>query len=244
MNASAGFSITPGNNFSLTIDGYYIKVNNRITLTGNFGQDVYGSPDSLIQSYLLPFNAEAARFLTNSVDTRTMGLDVVALYHWYINTNNNIDFTLAANMNDIMVTEVNPIPEKLQSQPDIYFSPAEQGLIETVNPKQKLNFSIQYHHNKFSALLRNEYFGSVARNAFPFGTVQTFGGKLVTDLSLSYDFNKIISASIGANNLFNAYPDEQVYPNSYFGVFKYAPVQMGTTGTFYFLKIFLRIGNQ
>ena len=49
---------------------------------------------------------------------------------------------------------------------------------------------------------------------------------------------------MGANNLFDVFPDKQVYSNSYFGVFKYAPVQMGTTGTFYFLKAIIKVPHQ
>lgn len=31
--------------------------------------------------------------------------------------------------------------------------------------------------------------------------------------------------------------DKQIYDNSYFGVFKYAPVQMGTLGAYFFGRI-------
>ena len=47
-----------------------------------------------------------------------------------------------------------------------------------------------------------------------------------------------------SNNIFDIFPDKQVYSNSYFGVFKYAPVQMGTTGTFYFLKALIRVPHK
>ena len=65
--------------------------------------------------------------------------------------------------------------------------------------------------------------------------------KEVTDLSVAYKATSKIQFIIGANNLFDVFPDEQVYENSYFGVFKYAPVQMGTTGAYYFGRISYRL---
>ena len=244
FNASAGFTITPSKNLRITVDGYYIKVNNRITLTGNFGEDPYGDPDETIQDYLKPYGASTARFFVNSVDTKTLGIDVVAIYTAKINTQSRFDFTLTANYNHNTVDNVNAIPEKLQSQPDVYFSPAERSLIEGINPRGKGNFTISYTNNKFNALLRNTYFGKVTKDGFPFGEVQVHKPKVVTDLAFAYDFTKVFSMSIGANNLLDVFPDKQAYSNSYFGVFKYAPVQMGTTGAFYFIKALVRIANK
>jgi iron complex outermembrane receptor protein len=53
---------------------------------------------------------------------------------------------------------------------------------------------------------------------------------------VSYDVTDAATLSVGANNLFNNYPDEQVFGNSYFGVFDYAPVQQGFGGAFYFAR--------
>jgi iron complex outermembrane receptor protein len=63
----------------------------------------------------------------------------------------------------------------------------------------------------------------------------------VTDLSLSYNFTNTLGLTIGANNLFDVFPDVQIYPNSYFGVFKYAPEQMGMTGAFYFARLNVKL---
>lgn len=60
---------------------------------------------------------------------------------------------------------------------------------------------------------------------------------MVTDVSVGYDITKKVNFTIGANNLFDVFPDLQVYENSYFGVFKYAPVQMGTTGNYFFGRL-------
>ena len=56
-------------------------------------------------------------------------------------------------------------------------------------------------------------------------------------LSGSYTITEKLSLAVGANNLFDIFPDVQSSENSYFGVFKYAPVQMGTTGAFCFARL-------
>ena len=96
---------------------------------------------------------------------------------------------------------------------------------------------MDYNISKLTILLRNTYFGEVTRDGFPFGVTQKHAGKVVTDLSVSYKITPKILFAVGANNLFDVFPDLQVYENSYFGVFKYAPVQMGTTGSYFFGRI-------
>ena len=85
-------------------------------------------------------------------------------------------------------------------------------------------------------MVRNTYFGKVTKDGYPWGSIQEHTGKVVTDASIGYDITKNFNFTIGANNLFDVFPDKQVYENSYYGVFPYAPVQMGMTGAYYFAR--------
>lgn len=240
VNYSAGIVVSPAGNFSFTLDGYITRINDRVVLTGGFGQDPFGDDVPEIQRLLLPFGADVARFFTNAVDLNVRGLDAVAQYRTPLGAG-KLDITLAANFNRIEVGDQLNIPPALATQRDIYFSPAERTLIERSNPRSKINAAAGYNIGKFGVLLRNTYFGEVTRNGFPFGDVQVHSGKWVTDLSLSYELLSMLSLTVGANNLFNVFPDEQIYANSYFGVFKYAPVQMGMGGAFYFARLNFRL---
>jgi len=237
-NISLGMTLNPTSNFKISIDGYYIKVDNRITLTGGFGQDPFGGDVPEIQALLAPFEARVAQFFTNSISTSTHGLDVVATYLIPIGED-KLDISLLANFNRTTVGNQLNIPQQLaaEGQEDVYFSPAERGLIERVNPRQKINLTLTYQTSKWNFLLRNTYFGEVGRNAFPFGVEQTFAGKTITDVSISYQITEQLGLAFGANNLLDVYPDEQAFDNSYFGVFKYAPIQMGFAGAFYFTRL-------
>ena len=236
VSYSTGLSAKPIENMTITVDAYQIDVNDRIVLTGAFGNDPWGDPVPELIALFNEVGASSGRFFTNAVDTRTRGLDVVGTYR-LLAGNNTFDFTVAANFNQTTVSDELNIPEKLIGQEDVYFGPQEKSLIESSTPKTKLNAALNYSIGNFSALIKAVYFGEVTRNGFPFGVEQVFAGKTITDITLSYKIKEKLMISIGGNNVFNVLPDEQVYDNSYFGVFKYAPVQHGFNGAFFFSRL-------
>lgn len=238
VNYSIGLTARATKNFSITIDAYQINIKDRIVLSGSFGFDAFGSPVPEIQDILTPLGASSARFFSNAVDTRTRGIDLVADYTLK-NSSRSFNASFGLNVNKNTITAVH-VPVDLAGQEDIYFSPADRILITNGTPNVKANLSLTYQFRAFTVLLRNVYFGDVSRYSYPFGEVQEHKGKVVTDLSLSYK-NRSITYTVGANNLFDVYPDEQVYGNSYFGVFRYAPIQQGFNGSFYFGKISIDI---
>ncbi|PSL49904.1 iron complex outermembrane receptor protein [Chitinophaga niastensis] len=239
LNYSLGFTAQAARNFNISVDGYLTDIKNRIVLTGSFGFDPNGNPVDAIQKIINPLGARSARFFSNAVDTRTVGVDVVADYN-IKSGDNSFNASLGFNYNKNKITGNLHIPDQLKGQEQIYFSPNDSVLITEGTPRVKINLSLTYGYKKFSVLLRNVYFGEVARNSFPFGEVQVHKGKVVTDLSFSYAVKPVVF-TIGANNLLDVFPDKQIYGNSYFDVFKYASVQMGTLGSFYFARVTFNI---
>jgi len=245
-NLSGGLTWNPINDLNISIDGYQINIDNRVILTGNLGNDSYGDPVNEIRDFFKPYNAQTGRFFTNAISTKTKGIDAVASYKWRL-TKGILDLSLAYNHSKTKIDrnadgsiKYNEFPAfltKFPDQKDVFFGPQEQSLIETNNPTDKAAFRINYSVNKWNIMLANTYFGEVTRNGFPFGVAQKHSPKVVTDLTFGYDILPNLKLTVGANNIFNVYPDLQAYGNSYFGVFKYAPVQMGTTGAYYFGRL-------
>lgn len=242
VNYSLGFTAQAAHNFSISVDGYLTNIKNRIVLTGSFGFDANGDPVDAIQQIINPLGASSARFFSNGIDTRTAGIDVVADYNLRSGPH-SFNASLGFNYNKNKITGNLHIPDGLKGQEQIFFSPNDSILITDGTPRVKANLSLTYGYKKFSVLLRNVYFGEVSRNSFPFGEVQVHKGKVVTDLSFSYNL-KPVTITVGANNILDVFPDEQVYGNSYFGVFKYASVQMGTVGSFYFARVGININRR
>ena len=226
VNASAGFTFKPVDKLFITLDGYLIKVKDRIVITSQFSDPSFAA-----------YDVESARFFANAVDTETKGVDLVVSYDWALG-GGNLNINLAGNYTETKITKFN-FPEKVLANhsQDEFFGPDQINIIESLSPKTKASLGLNYKINKFNFLVRNTYFGEVTRDGFPYGSVQKFAPKVVTDLSVGYDITKKVNFTIGANNLFDVFPDLQVYENSYYGVFKYAPVQMGTTGNYFFGRL-------
>jgi iron complex outermembrane receptor protein len=81
--------------------------------------------------------------------------------------------------------------------------------------------------------------------------IQTFGAKWLTDLDLTFHYNKNITFSAGANNVFDTYPDENIRSrivngtafngNDNAGIFPYNSVSpFGFNGAFYYAKLSLK----
>jgi iron complex outermembrane receptor protein len=224
VNGSIGFTLKPVSKLLITLDGYLIKVKDRIVITSNITDD-----------RLTAYGVESGRFFANAIDTETKGVDLVVSYDWRLG-GGNLNINLAGNYTETKITDFH-FPANLQTPQDEFFGPDQVNIIETLSPKTKATLGLNYGIGKFNFLVRNTYFGKVIRDGYPFGGVQEFAPKVVTDVSVGYDFTKNINLTIGANNVFDVFPDLQIYENSYFGVFKYAPVQMGTLGNYFFGRL-------
>jgi iron complex outermembrane receptor protein len=94
-----------------------------------------------------------------------------------------------------------------------------------------------------------------ARFAFLFCVLFSYSLRLRIDLSLNYQINRILQVTVGANNLFDVYPDPLKviqYPtaasptsvdNSSFGRFVYSRnvTQFGFNGGYYFISLSARL---
>ncbi len=234
---SVGLTAKVTKNFQVTLDAYRVDIEDRIIYTGNLGNDVFGDPVPELQAILNPLKVSAARFFTNGVNTTTKGIDLVLNYKVPL-AKGSLNFAMLYNHNENKVDDtLNNVPDIFVGQEDVYFGSAERSLIETNNPRDKGIFTIDLSGRKLGFMLRNTFWGKITRDGAPFGIVQEHSEKITTDLTGSYSFNDHLSLTLGVNNMFDVFPDEQVFENSYFGVFKYAPVQMGTTGAFYFARL-------
>ena len=233
VNGSAGFTFN-SNKFTATVDGYYVKVKDRIVLTGNFDQS-----DDKIGQILIDNQIDQAQFFTNAIDTKTLGLDIILTYSENIGSG-KLTSSFAANFNDMEITSVNTTPE-LKGKEDVYLSPREKAFILASAPKNKFNLSLNYKIHKFNTNLQLVRFDKVTLIGYNGADdFQKYGAKVTTDLSFGYDFSKNFNWTIGAKNIFNRYPNLQVPAVSdgnteSGGIFD--PVQMGFAGRQIFTRI-------
>lgn len=206
LNFGAGIVIKPSNAFTLTIDGYSIKVNDRIGISQNFAvtaADLLAEPDLAGVGV-----GGTVNYFTNGFDTITRGIDVVGSYRTDLG-NGRLNLTLAYNYNRSKVTRFDPGVIGVTQLIDIkYLAPAHRA-----------TFSANWQMGDFTLNFRESYYGEWRDSTdYPIrqGNIagapiidgQHFGAKFITDLDLSYTFMDHYTLTVGANNLFNVYPDK------------------------------------
>jgi len=232
LNGSAGFTFNTGK-FTATVDGYYIKVKNRIVLTGNFSRD--DLPANVQAEY--PY-IDQAQFFANAIDTKTTGIDLILSYTENIGAG-KLAATLAGNYNDMKITRVNT-SETLKGKEEIYLSPRERAFILASAPKTKINLNLNYKIKWFNTNLQLVRFDKVKLIGYNGADdYQIYNPKVTADLSFGFDFSKNLNLTIGGKNIFNRYPTMQpahVDGNTESGGI-FDPVQMGILGRQAFARL-------
>lgn len=231
INASLGFTSKPTSEISFTLDGYYVKIKDRIVLTGSFTED--NSPE--IAADLQRFNVGEVKFFTNALDTKTWGLDGVFTFSTPLSSNQNFSVSLAANVNKLEPGKIKTSP-KLAGKEDIYFDDREKAFLIASAPNSKINLTFDYSYSKFNANLRFVRFDKLQLLDYNYAAFDKYKARITTDITLGYKLSKNFTLSLGASNLLNVHPSTSDAVNSESGGI-YEPVQMGFNGTYYFTKL-------
>ncbi len=218
MSYSAGFTgKIPSLNLKITLDGYYIQIDDRIIMTENISRPGDSTDEEVIalQRLFDQAGVDRVRFFSNTADTESMGLDLVLEQRAKLGTNLHLTNTLSGTLSKTNVTHVN-IPSTLTLEADNFFSNRSELILEESTPRTKGNLSQLLTYKDWSFFLRNSYFGEVKELSTRTDFVRedgsiiddTYGAKLVTDLSIGYTFKDTATLTLGANNIFDIYPEE------------------------------------
>jgi iron complex outermembrane receptor protein len=223
VNLTAGFMYTQGS-FTLTVDAYRIDIDDRVVLSEN----LTGEAVKQILANAGELNTESVRYFTNAIDSRTQGVDIVATYLLELDNLGDVRLNAAANFNDTEVTHVDDNPEQLNSLGDDYvvFARREVGRFEEGTPDSKWNLSAVWNFNEWQTTLRATRFGEVADISTTSDRDEYLEAKWITDLEVAYRPNDEWKLAVGANNLFDQYPQATVdnigYSN-FSQIFPYTP---------------------
>ena len=225
---SLGLTGKLDNAFTFTADGYQIDIHDRIVFSSQFVREsgTAGTVNTILNTIDPTQQINSVQFFTNAIATRTRGLDVVLTDRVRIGAN-RLTLTAAANVNKTVVTGVQG-SGKIEGDPSLrtrLFDRTEQSRFESSVPRSKVNLSAEYTAGKWAFLARTVRFGEVTfvsptsplnadgtprmvdGVAYPAENDQTFSAKWVTDLTVTYRLRNALSATVGASNLFDVYPD-------------------------------------
>jgi iron complex outermembrane receptor protein len=107
----------------------------------------------------------------------------------------DLSLSLAYNYNKSTVTDFNPA----------VISAAQRDNISNLAPKHRLVAAAGWQIGNFTFNARGNYYGSWS-NALEYPG-QEFGEKVLADFDASYTFNDRYTITVGANNIFDEYPD-------------------------------------
>ena len=236
---TAGFTAKfPEHNLKFTLDGYFVGIDDRVVLSGQF--DDNGNPE--LAALFAEANATKAAFFTNAVDTDTYGVDIVG--EWDVNISDmRLTNTLSLTFSQTEVVGTN-IPNAIVNAglSETFFDNTSRIYIESAVPNTQGTLTNNLSVNEFwNFYLRNTYFGEVeeATNNIDPTVDKMYAGKIVTDLSVGYNVNENLRLTVGANNLLDVYPDEAASDFQSSGRFIYSrrSKQFGVGGRFLFARM-------
>jgi iron complex outermembrane receptor protein len=258
VNASLGFTWKPTKELTVTVDGYLVKIKDRVVLSGQFDST------SALKPILNSLNVAQAQFFANAVNTTNTGVDIVLDYtkKW---GKERFKALLAGNIQNMKVDKIN-IPAALNDtyeNQQKFFSEREQQFVLASAPPVKLALTLDYGKNKWGVGSHLTYFGKIKllgygyANTYPpmvdldngSGMVSeqfNYNGKLVSDLYFSYQLCKDAGLYFGADNLFNVHPDLGYVKGAKIEAYDgetggpWDAVQMGTNGLRFFAKLALK----
>ena len=185
LTLGLGANITP--DINLTFDFYNITIDDRIVISNR-----------------VRTSSGEVEFFTNSLDTKTAGLDMVLDYKNLNIGSGILGFLVAGNINlknerDGAIRQVRGTNVIDQTQEALFF---------TSRPKQKFVVGANYEMRRMNWSLNNTYFGKTEfRQAGLDANLKTvFDAKVVTDLAVTFNLFNNVSIAANVNNLLDVLP--------------------------------------
>jgi iron complex outermembrane receptor protein len=194
-NFTVGFGVRPTSDFNITFDYYDIKISDRIVISNRVVVDT--------------LTGSQAEFFTNSIDTKTSGLDIVVDYKNISAGPGTLGFSLAGNIN-LKNKREGDIP-KVRTKQGLVFNVIDQtqeALFFTSRPKEKFVAGVTYDWDRLNISLNGTYFGKTEfrQNGLDLNLKTVFEPKVVTDIGLTYELFGNVSLAANVNNIFDVLP--------------------------------------
>jgi iron complex outermembrane receptor protein len=229
VNLSVGATANPFRGFQLTADYYHIKIKDRIVLTENLGAAGSGTAaQNAAVKAILDANGfqsiGAARFFINGLDTTTRGVDLVATYRFGDASIGRWNLTAAYNYNKTKIDKrLNALGPLAQIPGLVLFGRIEGIRFTNGQPRDKVVLTADGDIGKFGVTARTTRYGKVVSpgaaapisdptSLTDFGPDDIFlSAKWITDLELRFHPVQKVELAVGADNVFDVYPDRSPF---------------------------------
>ena len=182
---------------NVTLDYFYIDVEDRLSL---FNSEIMASDAPLIIASEINSNVTNIQYYANDFNSTTQGFDFVASFPFKI-WGGNDTLSLAFNYTD---TELDVTNAKSPISNVNVRKEREEGI-----PKTRAVLTLSHLQGDISAMLRINYYGSFYNAQFnDVSLIEKVDPIIITDLEISYDITNSLVVALGANNVFDVFPDE------------------------------------
>jgi iron complex outermembrane recepter protein len=225
-NFSVGFVAHPGWGITATLDLYQISIRDRIVGSGSlFGSGGDVNIPAVRAAIIANGNVldptvtqTGINIFTNGLNTRTRGAELVVTTTTDFEDWGSVQWSLTGNLTDTKVTKIAAPPAQLAGAS--LFDLTSIGNLETTSPKYRFVLGALWTWDKLSVNVKETLYGPASRYDSRTGCPLTTGTTLptcfknkidatfITDLEISYRIIEPVKLTIGANNLFNKYPDK------------------------------------
>lgn len=218
VNFSAGIVAHPVSRVSLTIDAYQIRITDRIVGSGT----VYGSGGAVnspaVRAAILANGNSLDPTVTqtgvsvfyNGANTRTRGIDAVLTYATNLGRFGHVDWSLTGTYNKTVVTKIDANPAQLNSAV-VLLNPAAISALETENPRFEFIFGANWSLGRFGLVARELIYGPSSALA-SYDNATFYNTRIattpITNLEVSYKLAHGLTVAVGAENIFNVYPEK------------------------------------
>ncbi|GAB7127706.1 TonB-dependent receptor [Silvimonas sp. JCM 19000] len=233
-NFSIGFTAEPTRATRLTVDAYQIRIRDRIVQTSL----LTGSAVSaiLVANGFAP--GQSAQYYTNGADTRTNGVDVVGEYTSDFKQYGLVKWSAGYAWDKTEITHLKSTPTVLQNLGYALFNRQQQGDLTVGTPRDKLVFGGNWLYERFTTDLRLTRYGQYTETGTVASNDRVYGAKWITDLDVAFEASKHVTVAVGANNLFDVYPDKIGIVDAKTGTGAYGSFSpFGITGGFYYARL-------
>ena len=220
-----------------TLDYYNIEVTDRVSQSTKYALSAEDKVKLKADGVPNVDSIQQVSFFTNDFDTTTQGVDFIANYSTAL-FDGDTTFGLAYNYNETTVDNYSAITGE-----------GKVSRLENDLPNHRATFTWSQSWDEISMFTRVNYYGEyqgvhvdwIGTPAEP-GTEIDASAEVTVDVEVSYHATQDIKISLGAQNLFDEYPDRLDFSgqtgsaNNSWGGKYYETSPFGFNGGFYYLK--------
>ncbi|HWA61792.1 MAG TPA: TonB-dependent receptor [Caulobacteraceae bacterium] len=207
VNVSGGGVFRAGA-FSLTVDGFFIRIKDRVVLSDILQQA------NVIALFPPASQIGGVRFFTNGVDSETKGVEAVATYHWTPPVDLgrfDLSASVSYNQTDLTAVRSTPVLSALNPAP-VLLPHFRTATLTDGQPKTKGALAIDWTRGILGATAKATYYGDLLQ---PSNTSNPAGdyrlqAKTLVDLEARVTLHGA-QLALGVDNLFDTYPTTPPY---------------------------------